>query len=182
MAAPQSSAGMVYASAASADAFARSLLRAYDLSDEDAATVARCLVHADLRGVDTHGLCRIPIYLDRVRKKLINVHPTLKPNRVTPVAASLDGDNGFGFVVGMRAIQEAIDMAKTYGIGVVSVKRSTHFGMAASYAMPAVEALRSWGVLYRKRRTAKRSSGERRGAASLTSRIARERGGPRDPR
>ena len=131
---------MVYASAASADAFARSLLRAYDLSDEDAATVARCLVHADLRGVDTHGLCRIPIYLDRVRKKLINVHPTLKPNRVTPVAASLDGDNGFGFVVGMRAIQEAIDMAKTYGIGVVSVKRSTHFGMAASYAMPAVEA------------------------------------------
>ena len=66
MAAPQSSAGMVYASAASAGAFARSLLRAYDLSDEDAATVARCLVHADLRGVDTHGLCRIPIYLDQI--------------------------------------------------------------------------------------------------------------------
>ena len=140
MAASPSSVGMVYASAVAADAFARSLLHAYDLSDEDAAIVAGCLVSADLRGVDTHGLCRIPIYLDRVRKKLINVRPTLKPNRVTPVAASLDGDNGFGFVVGMRAIHEAIDMAKTYGIGVVSVKRSTHFGMAASYAMPAVEA------------------------------------------
>ena len=140
MATSQPSAGMVYASAVAADAFARSLLLAHGLSEEDAAIVAGCLVHADLRGVDTHGLCRIPIYLDRVRKTLINVRPTLQPHRVTPVAASLDGDNGFGFVVGMRAIHEAIDMARTYGIGVVSVKHSTHFGMAASYAMPAVEA------------------------------------------
>ena len=59
---------------------------------------------------------------------------------MTPVAATLDGENGFGFVIGMRAMEEAIAMAREYGIGVVSVKRSTHFGMAASYALPAVEA------------------------------------------
>jgi len=140
MAGPQSTAGLVYASAVAADAFARSLLQAHGVPAEDAATIAGCLVSADLRGVDTHGLCRLPIYLERVRADLINPSPNLKPKRVTPVAASLDGENGFGFVVGTRAMQEAIAMAGEFGIGVVSARRSTHFGMAASYAIPAVEA------------------------------------------
>ena len=136
----QSNTGRVYASALAADAFARSVLTANGVPDAHAAIVANCLVHADLRGVDTHGLCRLPVYLDRLRNKLINPNPTLEPKRVTPVAATLDGENGFGFVIGLRAMQEAIGMAREYGIGIVSVKRSTHFGMAASYALPAVEA------------------------------------------
>ena len=141
MAAPTTAtADRVYVSALAADAFARSLLRAHGLPEDDTATVASCLVSADLRGVDTHGLCRIPGYLERVRAGLINANPKLEPKRVTPVAASLDGQNGFGFVVGMRAIREAIAMAREFGIGVVSVRGSTHFGMAASYAIPAVEA------------------------------------------
>jgi LDH2 family malate/lactate/ureidoglycolate dehydrogenase len=140
MAEAQANAGRVYASAVAADAFARSVLSANGVPDEHAAAVAHCLVHADLRGVDTHGLCRLPIYLDRLRKGLINPRPTLQPKRITPVAATLDGENGFGFVIGLRAMDEAIAMARDYGIGVVSVKRSTHFGMAASYALPAVEA------------------------------------------
>jgi LDH2 family malate/lactate/ureidoglycolate dehydrogenase len=108
--------------------------------DEHAATVASCLVSADLRGVDTHGLCRLPIYLERLRAGLINPHPALKPKRVTPVAAALDGENGFGFVIGKCAMHEAMDMAREFGIGVCSARRSTHFGMAASYVLPAVEA------------------------------------------
>ena len=52
-----------------ADAFARSLLQAHGVPPEDAATIAGCLVSADLRGVDTHGLCRLPIYLERVRAR-----------------------------------------------------------------------------------------------------------------
>jgi LDH2 family malate/lactate/ureidoglycolate dehydrogenase len=133
-------ANRVYASAVAADAFARSLLQVHGVPPKDAAIIADCLVSADLRGVDTHGLCRLPIYLERVRKGLINPNPDPVPKRVTPVAASLDGQNGFGFVVGMRAMEEAIAMASEFGIGVVSARRSTHFGMAASYAMPAVEA------------------------------------------
>ena len=135
-----SSATLVYASALAADAFARSLLQAHGVPTEDAATIAGCLVSADLRGVDTHGLCRLPIYLERVRAGLINPSPNLAPKRVTPVAATLDGENGFGFVIGTRAMAEAISMAKEFGIGVVSARRSTHFGMAASYALPAVNA------------------------------------------
>ena len=129
-----------YASALAADAFARSLLQAHGVPDEDAATIAACLVRAELRGVDTHGLNWLPLYLERVRRGLINVRPKLDLKRVSGVAASLDGDNGFGFVVGMRAIREAIAMARESGIGVVSARRSTHFGMAAAYAIPAVEA------------------------------------------
>jgi LDH2 family malate/lactate/ureidoglycolate dehydrogenase len=138
--AESSSANLVYASAVAADSFARSLLQAHGVPAEDAAVIAHCLVSADLRGVDTHGLCRLPIYLERVRKGLINPNPKLEPKRVTPVAATLDGQNGFGFVIGTRAMQEAISMARESGIGVVSARRSTHFGMAASYAIPAVEA------------------------------------------
>ena len=140
MAEATSATSLVYASAVAADAFARSLLQAHGVPPEDAAIIAGCLVSADLRGVDTHGLCRLPIYLERVRAGLINPKPNLNPKRVTPVAATLDGENGFGFVIGMRAMTEAIAMAREFGIGVVSARRSTHFGMAASYALPAVEA------------------------------------------
>ena len=140
MAADPVAAERYYASALAADAFARSLLAAHGVSDDDAATIAACLVRAELRGVDTHGLCWLPVYLNRVRKGLINPRPALDVKRATPVAASLDGQNGFGFVVGMRAMVEAIAMAREFGIGVVSAKRSTHYGMAANYAMPAIEA------------------------------------------
>jgi LDH2 family malate/lactate/ureidoglycolate dehydrogenase len=132
--------GRVYAAAAAAEAFAHRLLLAHGLPEDDAATVASCLVSADLRGVDTHGLCRLPIYLDRVRHGRINPKPELAPRRITPAAALLDGRDGFGFVVGKRAMREAIDMARELGIGIVAARRSTHFGMAASYVQQALDA------------------------------------------
>jgi Malate/L-lactate dehydrogenase len=106
----------VYAQASAAEPFARALLVAHGVPAADAATVAQCLVSADLRGVDTHGLCRLPGYLDRLRRGLINPRPALEPRRVTPVAATLDGQDGFGFVVGTRAMQETIVIAREYAI------------------------------------------------------------------
>ena len=131
--------GTVYASMDSALDFATRLLMAYRLPEADAEVVAHCLVRADMRGVDTHGIQYLPHYLGRVEKGLINPTPKLKIEQVTPVAGSLDGDNGFGFVVGMTAIEAAMEMARTYGIGLVAARRSTHFGMAASYVLRAVE-------------------------------------------
>jgi hypothetical protein len=104
----------VYAQASAAEPFARALLVAHGVPAADAATVAQCLVSADLRGVDTHGLCRLPGYLDRLRRGLINPRPALEPRRVTPVA-TLDGQDGFGFVVGTRAMQETIVIARDTG-------------------------------------------------------------------
>jgi LDH2 family malate/lactate/ureidoglycolate dehydrogenase len=102
--------------------------------------VARCLVRADLRGVDTHGLQLLPHYLERVRRGLINPRPILKVERVTPMVGALDGQDGFGFVVATKAMAEAIDMAAEFGVGIVSARRSTHFGMAANYALQAMDA------------------------------------------
>ncbi|MCC6889510.1 MAG: Ldh family oxidoreductase [Hyphomicrobiales bacterium] len=140
MTASNETARRVYVAAATAEAFARQLLLAHGLPQRDAATVAACLVGADLRGVDTHGIARLPGYLDRLRRRLINARPALRAERQTAVAASLDGQDAFGFVVGMCAINEAMAMAREHGIGVVAARRSTHFGMAASYALAAVEA------------------------------------------
>jgi LDH2 family malate/lactate/ureidoglycolate dehydrogenase len=70
--------GPFYVDAEAAEAFGRRLLVAHDLPKEDAATVARCLVKADLRGVDTHGLQTLPHYLGRVRRGLINPRPNLR--------------------------------------------------------------------------------------------------------
>ena len=102
---PQAAAkGPFYATVEAAEAFGRRLLLALGLPEQDANTVASCLVRADLRGVDTHGLQYLPHYLERVRRGLINPKPELKVERVTPMVAALDGQNGFGFVVGKRAI------------------------------------------------------------------------------
>ena len=112
---------------------------AHGLPGDDAAIVARCLVRADLRGVDTHGLQTLPHYLERVRRGLINPRPNLKVERVTPMAGSLDGQDAFGFVVATHGMAEAIDMAREFGVGIVSARRSTHFGMAANYSLQAMD-------------------------------------------
>ncbi len=130
----------LYAYAEDALAFASRILVAHGLPEADAAVMASCLVRADLRGVPSHGVGHLPIYLERLRRGVTNPRPKLQPRRVTPVAAALDGDNGFGFVVASRAMAEAIAMARESGLGVVSVRRSTHFGMAACYVLQAVEA------------------------------------------
>lgn len=132
--------GPFYASVEAAEAFGRRLLTAHGLPEADAALVAGCLVRADLRGVDTHGLQYLPHYLDRVRRGLINSNPKLNVERVTPVAGSLDGDNGFGFLVATKAMAAAIEIAREFGVGVVSARRSTHFGMAANYVLQAMDA------------------------------------------
>ena len=120
--------------------FVRGVFERAGYAADQAADATDVLMWASLRGVDTHGLQFLPHYLARVRAGLINPKPALAPKRVTPVAALLDGDNGFGFVVGTRAIEEAMAIAREFGIGVVAARRSTHFGMAACYVLPALEA------------------------------------------
>jgi Malate/L-lactate dehydrogenases len=136
--APASS--IVYAKAEEAKAFATRLLQASGLPETDARVVAECLVRADLRGVDTHGLQYLPHYLNRVRKGLINARPALSIEKATHVAGVVDGQNAFGFVAATYAMNQAIEIARELGIGLVSVKNSTHFGMAACYVLQAVEA------------------------------------------
>jgi ureidoglycolate dehydrogenase (NAD+) len=112
----------------------RALLTQAGLSDADAATVADSLVAADLRGVASHGIMRLPIYLERMGRGLIQVRPEIQVERTGPATARLDGGAGPGQVVALAAMREAIELAREAGAGFVSVRNSSHFGAAAWYA------------------------------------------------
>ena len=119
--------------------FATKALQKMGVSEEDAQITARILVAADLRGVDSHGIAHlVPFYIKRIKDGLINVKPEIKTYSNTPSNATMDGDQGLGFVVGYRAMMEAINRAGTTGAGFVTVRNSTHFGAGAYYAMMAL--------------------------------------------
>lgn len=126
-------------SVAEATALATGLLRTRGVPEADARVAASCLVRADLRGVDTHGIVRLPGYLERIDRGLVTPAPVLAPRAITPAVAELDGQDGLGFVVASRAMDEALRIAGDLGIGLVGVRRSTHFGMAAAYLLQAIE-------------------------------------------
>ncbi|KAK7956606.1 uncharacterized protein PG986_005828 [Apiospora aurea] len=129
----------LYVTAADAQAFTEAVLRGNGAPADHARTVAECLVAADLRGVDTHGVNRLPSYMARVRAGVLDAAATPTLTQVTPAAAQVDGHNTFGAVAGGVAMQAAVDMARVYGIGMVSVKHSNHFGMSAWLVQKALD-------------------------------------------
>lgn len=129
-----------YVDAADAQLFVKEVLCASGVPHDNADIVAKCLVAADLRGVDTHGINRIPSYLARIRNGVLDAkaQPTL--HEITPAIAQVDGHNAFGFVAAQIGMDKAIAMAKVFGIGMVSVKHSNHFGMSAWLVQQALDA------------------------------------------
>ncbi|KAL2125848.1 hypothetical protein VTI74DRAFT_2516 [Chaetomium olivicolor] len=123
-----------------ASAFVVALLEASGVSTKNAKIVAHGLVLADLRGVESHGINRMPSYLGRIRNGVLDpkAEPTL--TQVTPVVAQVDAHNGFGFPAAHLAMSTAIATAQTFGIGLVSVKHSNHFGMSAWLVQQAIDA------------------------------------------
>lgn len=121
-------------------AFTRALLVANNVPPAHASIIADCLVQADLRGVDTHGTNRLPSYLSRIRTGVLDPLATPTLTQITPAAALVDGHNAFGFIAAHTGMARAIEMAQTYGIGMVSVKRSNHFGMSAWLVQQALDA------------------------------------------
>ena len=103
--------------------------------EEDAATCAEVLMESDRRGIESHGCNRFkPIYIDRIQQGILNPVTEFEIVRETPTTAVIDGHNGMGMVIGKRAMQMAIDKAKLYGMGMVAVRNSTHYGIAGYYA------------------------------------------------
>jgi ureidoglycolate dehydrogenase (NAD+) len=102
------------------------------LSSEHAETVAEVLVHANLRGVDSHGVMRMEHYLRRLRAGGINPNPKIQVEHKGPTTAIVDGDDGFGHIIAKAGMDTAIELAEKYGIGMVSMKNSSHCG-ALSY-------------------------------------------------
>jgi LDH2 family malate/lactate/ureidoglycolate dehydrogenase len=108
--------------------------------EEDAKVCAEVLIAADKRGIDSHGVGRLkPIYYDRIKEGIQNPVTTLEIIKDRMTTAVIDGHDGMGHVIGKKAMQMAIDKAKKYGMGMVAVRNSTHYGIAGYYSLMAVE-------------------------------------------
>ncbi|MCS7477826.1 Ldh family oxidoreductase [Umezawaea endophytica] len=117
--------------------FASRCLTAVGVSDEDAATVVDVLVSADLRGVDSHGVARLRRYVDGVRAGTIDPRAAAVVMTETPATATLDAGNGLGQPASCAAVDLAMAKAAETGLGMVTVRRSNHFGIAGYYALRA---------------------------------------------
>ncbi|XXH05663.1 hypothetical protein Hte_012098 [Hypoxylon texense] len=136
---PAASDAKLYVEAAEARKFVEAVLAGNGAPPATAAAVARCLVAADLRGVDTHGVHRLPSYVARVRAGVLDAAAAPAVARVTPVVAQVDARNGFGFLAAEAAMREACAMAREFGVGVASVRRSNHWGMSAWIVRQAID-------------------------------------------
>lgn len=119
--------------------FCSEVLKRFGLSSDQADITADHLVWADLMGIGSHGVTRLGIYVKRISLGLVNANPNIHIVKETPSIAVLDGDNGLGQVVGVKAVEVAIEKASKYGVGVVAVRHTTHFGCAGYYALKAIE-------------------------------------------
>ncbi len=114
------------------------VLERLGLTPDDARQVAGCLLLAELRGVDSHGLVRLPVYARRIQAGVVNPRPAITVEQRFAAVALVDGDNGLGAVVGCRAMDEALRLAQHCGAGFVGVRHSNHFGAAAFYVERAL--------------------------------------------
>lgn len=117
--------------------FAASLFAARGLPPADAALIARVLVWSNLRGVDSHGVLRIPGYLARIDNGLNNPTPNMKVSADFPAAAILDADRAFGQIALGKAMSVAIDKASDAGIGLCFIRRTTHMGAVGYFTLEA---------------------------------------------
>ena len=107
---------------------------------DDAEICADVLITSDKRGIDSHGIGRLkPIYYDRIKAGILDPVTRMEIVREGPTTAVIDGHNGMGHVIGKRSMQMAVDKAKKFGMGMVAVRNSTHYGIAGYFALMAVQ-------------------------------------------
>lgn len=109
-------------------------------SEDAARTVAQSLVDADLRGVPSHGALLVPMYVERIRRGSVSGAEQAEVVNDAGAVATLDAHHGLGQLSGDQAIQLAIQKARAFGIGAVTVRHAFHFGAAFRYALAAAEA------------------------------------------
>ena len=109
------------------------------IPEEHARMTVDVLIASDLRGIESHGFARFAdFYVRRARDNLLNRNPQVRVLRDTAAGATIDGDGGLGFVAGTLAMRLAIEKAAASGVGMVSVRNSTHYGPASPYALMAL--------------------------------------------
>lgn len=131
---------VVYVDFSVLEKFMTEALVACGVPDEDAKICAEVLITADKFGIDSHGFNRLkPIYIDRIRDGILNPVTNFEIVKQKNATAVVDGHNGMGHVVAKKAMELAIEKAKAFGIGMVAVRNSTHYGIAGYYSLMAAK-------------------------------------------
>jgi len=117
-----------------------SIFEKMGVAPDDARLGADVLVLADLRGVDTHGVSNmLRSYVNGYQIGEINPRPDWRIIRETPSTATIDSDRGLGIIITPKAMEIAIQKAKSVGVGMATVGNARHLGMASYHAMLALE-------------------------------------------
>ena len=122
------------------EAKARQALRAAGVSPEEAETVARHCVAANLAGHDSHGVINVPLYIERIGKGHIVPGAPFEVLSESATTTVIDGHFGFGFVVSERAMRMTIEKAVRHDVAVTTIRRQSHVGRLTDYALMAAEA------------------------------------------
>jgi len=118
--------------------FVREVFIKLGMTPDNAREAAEVLIKADITGVDSHGVPRLPNYVARLKAGAIIPNPEVSIVHELASTASVDGHSGIGMVVGRRAMEIAIRKAQATGAGFVSVRNSSHYGIAGFYARMAL--------------------------------------------
>lgn len=121
-------------------AWARRCLERLGMPPEDAGQLADSLVQTSLWGIDSHGIARLPHYMERLTRGSIKARPAIAVKESGPATAQVHGDQGHGIVVAHRAAAVAAELARRAGVGAVGVTDSSHCGAMALYTRPAARA------------------------------------------
>ena len=115
------------------------IFKKHNLSNNHSKICTDYLLKAELSNAQSHGLARLKMYCDRLKKGLINSKPKFKIKKISSSISHVNADNSIGFVGADLGIKIAIQNAKKTGIGLVAVKKSGHYGLSSFYAEQAVK-------------------------------------------
>lgn len=114
-----------------ADDFMTAVFEKMGVPTEDARLCADVLLESDRRGIESHGCNRFkPIYIDRIKSGILNPVTKIDILKETPTTAVLDANDGVGMVASKKAMDMCIEKAHKYGMGMVAVRNSSHYGIA----------------------------------------------------
>lgn len=117
--------------------FCEAAFHRFGFNEHDSSVITDVLLLADLYGIDSHGTNRIVMYHDQIRSGYIDIGAKPQIVSETPVSAVIDGMSGMGQLVSEFAMKKAIALAKSSGIGLVTVRNSNHYGIAGYYSLMA---------------------------------------------
>ena len=111
----------------------------HGLTNSHAKISSDYIIQAELVGAPSHGLARLKMYCNRIKRKLINSRPKIKIKKISQSISHIDANNAIGFVAADVGIKKAIISAKKTGFGIVGIKNSGHYGLSSFYAEQAVK-------------------------------------------